>query len=158
MNKNSVFFLIFLTTLGIVAAETKWGVSSGGSPEVFSVFDYGATGDGTTNDKDSRFCNQCGAAMSGEGTIPKFAVPEELRSIPEGAALLPSGSGPFDAVMPPGAAGLAAVFLKETLDGWRWLAIVIGMAGLAVLLSEDVAGLMAEPLGAFSSSSRKSLL
>ena len=53
MNKNSVFFLIFLTTLGIVAAETKWGVSSGGSPEVFSVFDYGATGDGTTNDKDA---------------------------------------------------------------------------------------------------------
>ena len=49
--------------------------------------------------------------------------------------------------MPAMTAGLATVFLKERLSHRTVLALVLGMAGLAVLATEDLAGLVADPLG-----------
>lgn len=49
--------------------------------------------------------------------------------------------------MPALTAGLAAAFLGERM-GWRTaIALAVGMAGLAVLASEDVTALITEPLG-----------
>ncbi len=49
--------------------------------------------------------------------------------------------------MPALTAGLAVVLLGERLDRRRCAALAIGTAGLAVLASEDIAALIAEPIG-----------
>ena len=49
--------------------------------------------------------------------------------------------------MPALTAGLAALLLGERLDRRRLAALAIGTAGLAVLASEDLAALVAQPLG-----------
>ena len=49
--------------------------------------------------------------------------------------------------MPALTAGLAALMLGERLDRRRLAALAIGTAGLAVLASEDLAALVAQPLG-----------
>ncbi len=49
--------------------------------------------------------------------------------------------------MPALTAVLAAIILKERLDGRRVAALCLGMAGLAVLASENVSALIAEPAG-----------
>ena len=49
--------------------------------------------------------------------------------------------------MPAITAVLAAIFLRERAGLRVWMALGLGMAGLAVLASADVAGLIAEPLG-----------
>ncbi|MGI9477783.1 MAG: DMT family transporter [Hyphomicrobiaceae bacterium] len=49
--------------------------------------------------------------------------------------------------MPALTAILAAVFLGERLEGRHYLALLLGMAGLAVLASEDFGALIAAPLG-----------
>ncbi len=51
--------------------------------------------------------------------------------------------------MPAITAVLAAIFLKDRLTGRRILAVLIGLAGLAVLASKDLAALIASPLGPF---------
>lgn len=50
--------------------------------------------------------------------------------------------------MPAMTAVLAAVMLKERLSARLLVALAVGMAGLAVLASEDLAGLLREPAGA----------
>ncbi len=50
-------------------------------------------------------------------------------------------------LMPALTAVLAAVFLRERLRARHWLALLIGMAGIAVLATEDLPGLVAQPLG-----------
>lgn len=49
--------------------------------------------------------------------------------------------------MPAMTAGLSALFLGERPDGRLWLALGLGMAGLAALATEDFAGLVAAPAG-----------
>lgn len=49
--------------------------------------------------------------------------------------------------MPALTAGFAALFLGERLGKLRVIALGVGMAGLAVLASEDLSALVAEPLG-----------
>jgi drug/metabolite transporter (DMT)-like permease len=49
--------------------------------------------------------------------------------------------------MPALTAGLAVVFLGERLNKWLLIALAVGMAGLAVLASEDFGALAAAPLG-----------
>ena len=49
--------------------------------------------------------------------------------------------------MPALTAVLAAIFLRERLDARKLIALAIGMAGLAVLASENFAALRAAPLG-----------
>jgi len=49
--------------------------------------------------------------------------------------------------MPAMTAVLSAVFLGEVLDKWRVLAVFIGLTGLGVLASADLAALLASPLG-----------
>ncbi len=51
--------------------------------------------------------------------------------------------------MPAITAVLAAIFLKDRLTGRRTLAVLIGLSGLAVLASADIAALIASPLGPF---------
>ena len=50
-------------------------------------------------------------------------------------------------LMPALTAVFAVLILGERLSGRRIAALVVGMSGIAVLASEDFAGLMAEPLG-----------
>jgi drug/metabolite transporter (DMT)-like permease len=49
--------------------------------------------------------------------------------------------------MPALTAGLAVLFLGERLNKWLLIALAVGMAGLAVLASEDFGALAAAPLG-----------
>lgn len=51
--------------------------------------------------------------------------------------------------MPAITAVLAAIFLKDRLTGRRILAVLIGLSGLGVLASADIAALIAAPLGPF---------
>ncbi|HEY9040355.1 MAG TPA: DMT family transporter [Roseovarius sp.] len=51
--------------------------------------------------------------------------------------------------MPAITAVLAAIFLKDRLTGRRITAVLIGLLGLGVLASSDVAALIAAPLGPF---------
>ncbi len=49
--------------------------------------------------------------------------------------------------MPAMTAGLAAIFLGERAGKKLWLALGLGMAGLAALASENLSALLADPLG-----------
>ncbi len=49
--------------------------------------------------------------------------------------------------MPMWAAGLSVLFLRERLTGRRFGSLIMGMAGLALLVSEDIAGVLARPAG-----------
>lgn len=66
-----------------------------------------------------------------------------------GLAQMPSGRAAILAyTMPLWAILLGRVVLKERIDGWRWLGLGLGLAGLALLVASDAASLAAAPVGA----------
>lgn len=66
-----------------------------------------------------------------------------------GLAQMPSGRAAVLAyTMPLWAILLGRVVLRERIDGWRWLGLGLGLAGLGLLVASDAASLAAAPVGA----------
>ena len=66
-----------------------------------------------------------------------------------GLSQMPSGRAAVLAyTMPLWAILLGRVVLKERIDGWRWLGLGLGLAGLGLLVASDAGSLAAAPVGA----------